>query len=157
MTDLPVKLTRRPVPGLRRGRGYLLSRLGADSRGRWKQMLAAYDLTPHQFAILSALSELGEAHQKQLATLIGVDPRNAVADFRRLDDRSLIVQLPDLEDRRRRTVRLTPEGASLAAALRRDGEQIEAEMFAPLDPEERDALHALLLKLFDGLTSSEGE
>ncbi|MBV9168278.1 MAG: MarR family transcriptional regulator [Solirubrobacterales bacterium] len=155
MTDLPVKSSRGPVPGLRRGPGYLLARLGADSRGRWRQMLAAYNLTPHQFALLFALSELGEAHQKQLATLIGVDPRNAVLDFRRLDDRSLIVQQPDLEDRRRRIVRLTPEGASLVTALRRDGEQIEAEMFAPLDAEEREALHALLLKLFDGLKSSE--
>lgn len=157
MTDSPVKSAWRPVPGLLGGPGYLLARLGADSRGRWRQMLAAYDLTPHQFAILTTLSELGEAHQKQLAALIGVDPRNAVTDFKRLDDRSLLVQQPDLEDRRRRTIRLTPEGASLVGALRRGGEQIEAEMFAPLDPEERDALHALLLKLFNGLTSSQDE
>lgn len=120
-------------------------------------MLAVYDLTPHQFAILSALSELGEAHQKQLAMLIGVDPRNTVTDFRRLDDRSLIVQQPDLKDRRRRTVRLTPEGVALVAALRRDGEQIETDMFAPLEPRERETLHALLAKLFDGLTASADE
>lgn len=44
-------------------------------------------------------------------------PRSAAADLRRLEDRSLIVQHPDLQDRRRRTVRHTSEGTSLVAAI----------------------------------------
>lgn len=148
--DSSVKSADEAVPGLRRGPGYLLSRLGAESRARWTRMLAAYELTPHQFAILFALAELGEAHQKRLAMLIGVDPRNAVVDFRRLDERSLIAQHADSADRRRRTVRLTSEGASLVTTLRHGGDRIEAEMFAPLEAAELDALHALLLKLFTG-------
>jgi len=149
MTDPSVKATRRKVPGVPRGPGYLLSRLGAQSRSRWARMLTAYELTPHQFAILSALAELGEAHQKQVAALIGVDPRNAVADFRRLDERSLILQEPDSDDRRRRIIRLTSQGTSLTDALHRDGKRIEGEMFAALKSGELDVLHQLLLKLFE--------
>src|SRR5215216_4990521 len=75
----------KPGPGglaepadLRSSTGYLLARLGAESRRRWARMLADHGLTPHHFGILMTLDHLGTAHQRRLSELVGVDPRNAV-------------------------------------------------------------------------------
>jgi DNA-binding MarR family transcriptional regulator len=134
---------------LRLNTGYLLARLGADSRGLWGRMLSERGLTPHQFGVLMALAQLGEAHQQRLVAIIGVDPRNAVGIMDGLSERALLERTIDPNDRRRHLIRLTPKGAAVVAELRDTGAAIEDQMFDGLDRGERDALHALLLKLFD--------
>src|SRR5437660_8660806 len=81
--------------------GYLIARLGIESRRLWGQMLAEYDLTPHQFGVLSALAQLGAQSQHQLARAVGVDPRNAVPIVDALEHRGLLQRRPDPADRRR--------------------------------------------------------
>ncbi len=115
-------------------------------------MLSARGLTPHQFGVLMALAQLGEAHQQRLVAIIGVDPRNAVGIMDGLSERGLLERSIDPNDRRRHVLRLTSAGASVVAELRHAGTAIEDEMFQGLDRSERDALHALLLKLFDART-----
>src|SRR5579859_5387351 len=65
-------------PSLLASTGYLLARLGMESRRWWGQMLAEHGLTPHQFGVLMALAPLRTASQQQLSRALGVDPRNAV-------------------------------------------------------------------------------
>lgn len=137
---------------LRLSPGYLLARLGADSRGLWGRMLSERGLTPHQFAVLMALAQLGEAPQQRLVAVIGVDPRNAVGIMDGLSQRALLERSVDPHDRRRHLIRLTPEGASVVAELGDAGTALEDEMFQGLSRGERDALRALLLKLFDART-----
>jgi MarR family transcriptional regulator, lower aerobic nicotinate degradation pathway regulator len=134
---------------LRLSPGYLLARLGADSRGLWGRMLSERGLTPHQFGVLMALAQIGETHQQRLVAIIGVDPRNAVGIMDGLSERSLLERTIDPNDRRRHVVRLTAKGASVVTELRDAGKAIEDQMFHGLTLGERDALHALLLKLFD--------
>jgi MarR family transcriptional regulator, lower aerobic nicotinate degradation pathway regulator len=134
---------------LRLSPGYLLARLGADSRGLWGRMLSERGLTPHHFGVLMALAQLGEAPQQRLVAIIGVDPRNAVGIMDGLSERALLERSIDPNDRRRHVIRLTPAGAAVVAELRAAGTAIEDEMFQGLDPGERGALYALLLKLFD--------
>lgn len=135
--------------GLRLSPAYLLARLGAESRGMWARMLAERDLTPHHFGVLTALAQLEEAHQQRLAAVIGVDARNAVGVIDGLSQRGLLERRPDPRDRRRHRIRLTPRGEALVAELREAGAAIEAEMFEGLTSADRDALHRVLLKLFD--------
>ncbi|GAA2608054.1 MarR family transcriptional regulator [Dactylosporangium fulvum] len=127
--------------------GYLLARLGAQSRRRWARMLAEHQLTPHHFAVLMSLGHAGPAHQQRVSELIGVDPRNTVAVVDLLHRRGLVARAIDTADRRRHVLSLTPEGEELLAKLRVRADDVEAAMLAGLAQDDRTALHGLLAKL----------
>ena len=132
--------------------GYLLARLGGESRRRWAHMLSEHGLTPHHFGVLMVLQQLEAASQQQLSRLVGVDPRNAVAVLDVLERERLIRRRAHPTDRRRHTVTLTPAGRQLLAELGLAGDRIEDELLNQLSPAERDSLHQLLLKLFQAVT-----
>ncbi len=138
---------------LRLSNGYLLARLGAESRSLWARMLAERGLTPHQFATLMALAQVEESHQRRLSEIVGIDPRNAVAVIDALHQRRLLKRRTDPGDRRRHVITLTAKGRSIVDQLRGAGDVIEHEMLAGLSQDEQAHLHALLLKLFDSRTS----
>jgi len=138
---------------LRLSSGYLLARLGAESRSLWATMLTEHGLTPHQFGMLMALAQVGESHQRRLSEIVGIDPRNAVALIDALHQRRLLTRRTDPADRRRHVIALTAKGQSIVGHLRGAGDVIEHEMLTGLSDGEQADLHALLLKLFDSRTS----
>ena len=129
--------------------GYLLARLGAESRRRWARMLADHGLTPHHFGILMTLDHLGTAHQRRLSELVGVDPRNAVPLLDLLQQRGLIQRTGDPADRRRRAIGLTPAGQRVLNQLRQAADAIEADMLKGLDQHQQASLHRLLRTLYE--------
>lgn len=131
--------------------GYLLARLGAESRRRWARMLAEYQLAPHHLAVLMSLGHVGAAHQQRVSELIGVDPRNTVAVVDLLQRRGLLERAVDPADRRRHTLTLTADGADLLARLREQVDAVEDLMLGGLPGHERDQLHGLLTRLADTL------
>ncbi|HEY6275488.1 MAG TPA: MarR family transcriptional regulator [Streptosporangiaceae bacterium] len=133
--------------------GYLLARLGMESRRIWGQMLTEHGLTPHQFGVLSALDKLGAQSQQQLGRAIGVDPRNAVPIIDALEQRGLLERRPDPADRRKHAITLTRAGHIKIEQLGQSGSEIEESFLASLTDQERDRLHATLSKLFAALTS----
>jgi DNA-binding MarR family transcriptional regulator len=64
-----------------------------------------------------------------------------------LEEDGLIERRRDPADRRRHLVSLLPAGKKKLAELRTIARQVEDEFFAPLEPERRQALHAVLLEL----------
>jgi DNA-binding MarR family transcriptional regulator len=146
----------KPGPGglaepadLRSSTGYLLARLGAESRRRWAKMLADHGLTPHHFGVLMTLDHLGTTHQRRLSELVGVDPRNAVPLLDLLHQRGLLHRTGDPDDRRRRAIALTPAGQRLLNQLRQAADAVEADMLKDLDDQQQATLHRLLLTLFE--------
>ena len=135
--------------GLRASSGYLLARLGAESRRRWARMLSERGLTPHHYGVLMTLNDLSVTYQQRLSHAIGVDPRNAVPVVDHLQRRGLIERTRDPADRRRHAIALTDEGRTAVAELRRAAEVIEREMLRGLTADERTVLHRLLHKLFE--------
>jgi DNA-binding MarR family transcriptional regulator len=127
--------------------GYLLARLGAESRRMWGETLAGYGLTPHQFGVLMTLAQLKAASQRQLSLAVGVDPRNAVPIIDALERLGLVERRSDAADRRRHAVTLTAAGRAMAGRLRQAGAELENRFLATLSSQERDALHAILTKL----------
>jgi DNA-binding MarR family transcriptional regulator len=136
-------------PDLLGSSGYLLARLGAESRRRWARMLADHGLTPHHFGMLMTLDHLGVAHQRRLSELVGVDPRNAVPLLDLLDQRGLLHRTSDPADRRRHVIALTPAGQRLLNQLRQAADAVEADMLKGLDDHQQATLHQLLRTLFE--------
>jgi DNA-binding MarR family transcriptional regulator len=135
--------------GLRSSTGYLLARLGAESRRRWARMLADHGLTPHHFGMLMTLDHLGVTHQRRLSELVGIDPRNAVPVLDLLQQRGLLQRAGDPADRRRRAIALTPAGQRMLNQLRQAADAVEADMLKDLDDQQQAILHRLLLTLFE--------
>jgi len=139
MTQEPAELTG--------STGYLLARVGAESRRIWARMLAGHGLTPHHFGVLMVLDHLGVASQQQLSRAVGVDPRNAVPVIDLLQQRGLVKRRPDPQDRRRHAVVLTAAGRATLDELRLAGEQVEQELLDDLTASERATLHRILSKI----------
>jgi DNA-binding MarR family transcriptional regulator len=127
--------------------GYLLARVGAESRRMWARMLADHGLTPHHFGVLMVLDQLGAASQQRLSRAVGVDPRNAVPVIDQLERRNLVERRRDRADRRRHAIALTPAGRAAIEELRLAGEEVERELLDCLSESERAGLHQALRKL----------
>lgn len=129
--------------------GYLLARLGAESRRRWARMLSERGLTPHHYGVLMTLDDVRVTYQQRLSEAIGVDPRNAVPVVDHLQRQGLIERTRDPADRRRHAIALTEEGKRAVAELRSAATAIEREMLQGLSQAEQADLHHLLRKLFE--------
>jgi DNA-binding MarR family transcriptional regulator len=141
-----VATTREQVP-----MSTLLAGLGRDATARVRRTLRPLDLGAQQFLVLKQLQALGQASQAELADALGIDRSNLAAIAAELSDRDLVARTRDDGDRRRYVLRLRPAGERL---LRRtDGAIAAAEddLLAPLDPEQREQLYALLRRLADGV------
>src|SRR5215467_5585262 len=117
--------------------GYLLARVGAESRRSWARMLVDRGLTPHHFAVLMTLDQRGPTSQQELSRLVGIDPRNAVPVIDVLERRGLIARGVDAADRRRHAVSLTPTGRTTVEELGEAGDQLEREFLSALSASER--------------------
>lgn len=127
--------------------GFLLARLGSESRKRFTRGLAKHGLRPSHYGVLMAIAEIGMTSQQHLAEIIGVDPRNAVGVIDLLEERGLVERGVDPIDRRRHGITLTAHGRVLLGELRKESDELEREMVRGLDAAERELLHDLLLKL----------
>jgi DNA-binding MarR family transcriptional regulator len=126
---------------------FLLKRLGFAAKER---AFAAYEeagLSPYHHAILAVLDEGSRETQGAIADALGYDRGQLVGLLDELEERDLVERRRDPADRRRHIVRLTSAGKRSLARLRAISSGLENEFFAALDAEERERLHALLLRL----------
>ncbi len=105
------------------------------------------EVTATQFAALAKLYEAGPLSQNLLGRLTVMDAATIKGVIDRLSQRALTETRPDPEDGRRRLVILTEAGRDLVRRLVPRAARITQETLAPLDPEERTTLTALLLRL----------
>ncbi|HUA42349.1 MAG TPA: MarR family winged helix-turn-helix transcriptional regulator [Streptosporangiaceae bacterium] len=131
------------------GTAYLLAIAGAAARRRWVDMLARFDVTPSQFKVIMSLGELDHLGQRQLAEVIGIDPRNCVPIIDALAERDLLSREIDRSDRRRRVLRLTAKGRRLAQQLKSVNAGIETDLLTPLSHEEQATLRRMLIAILE--------
>ena len=127
----------------------LLMRFARTQRRRWRDVLAPWDLSPHQARALTVVSEHDGVRLSDLAEALHIAPRSATEVADGLQERGLIQRMPDPGDRRAVILRLTDEGrrvrGEIGAARAADSE----DLFARLSADDRSTLTRLLRTLSD--------
>ena len=126
---------------------FLLKRLGFAAKARSMDEYEQTGLGPYHHAILVLLDEGVPETQAAIADSLGYDRGTLVGLLDELEEHGLIERKRDPDDRRRHVVRLTADGARTLSKLRALSKRVEDEFLAPLDAEQREALHGLLLLL----------
>jgi DNA-binding MarR family transcriptional regulator len=126
---------------------FLLKRLGFAAKDRSHDAFEGTGLNAFHFAVLALLEEDPRETQAVIADALGYDRSHLVRLLDELEERELVVRKRDPDDRRRHVVKLTPDGRKALARLRAIVRGLEDDFLAPLDADQRQALHALLLRL----------
>ena len=126
---------------------FLIKRLGFAVKD---QTMAAYEqagLSPYHHAVLAVVDEGPPETQGAIADALGYDRGQLVGLLDELEERGLVERRRDPDDRRRHTVRITPDGKRALAKLRALADQLENDFLASLDQNERAQLWRLLRRL----------
>jgi MarR family transcriptional regulator, lower aerobic nicotinate degradation pathway regulator len=153
MTAIPAAATiasrprARVAQELAESSGFLLARLGMDVKAKAIARVeqAGYEL--YDYSVLAILAEGDRETQSAIADALGLDPSRLVALLDSLEKRGLVIRQRDPNDRRRYVISITADGKRVHADLRELTREVEAQFFAPLDPESRKLFHALLMQL----------
>ena len=106
----------RPWP-LSQRPGFLIRRLHQIHVALFHEACGAFEITPLQYSLLSALAVRKTADQTTLAADIALDRTTTTGALKRLAARNFVERAVDDEDRRARLCKLTPAGAALLAKI----------------------------------------
>jgi DNA-binding MarR family transcriptional regulator len=126
---------------------FLLKRLGMKAKEQSFERYEEAGLHPYHHAILALLDEGERETQGAIADALGYDRGQLVGLLDELEDAGLVERRRDPKDRRRHVVQMTSAGRKTLARLRTLSARLEEEFLAPLDAQQREELHGLLLRL----------
>ncbi|WFU69699.1 MarR family transcriptional regulator [Bradyrhizobium sp. CB2312] len=106
----------RPWP-LSQRPGYLIRRLHQIHVALFQEACGAFEVTPLQYSLLSALAVRETADQTTLAADIALDRTTTTGALKRLAARNLVERAVNKDDRRARLCRLTSAGAALLVKI----------------------------------------
>ncbi|WP_326674313.1 MULTISPECIES: MarR family winged helix-turn-helix transcriptional regulator [unclassified Streptomyces] len=128
---------------------WLVGRVAARARGLVADALAAEGLKLMHHAVLAATAEYGPVAQAELGRRLAVDPKDMVGILNDLQQAKLVLRTPDPVDRRKNAITVTPEGMAALTRCAALAEAANAELLAPLTPEEQNQLMALLARVHE--------
>src|SRR5246127_3661681 len=110
-TESPWPLEERP--------GYLIRRLHQSHVALFQEKCAAFEITPLQYSLLTALAKRGTADQTTLAADIALDRTTTTGALKRLQSRRFVDRATASHDRRSQLCRLTKTGSALLKKMER--------------------------------------
>ncbi len=130
--------------------GHLIRRAHQLAVAIFMEETADFDVTPVQFAILNALIDTPGEDQVTLAGRVAFDAATSGSVIGRLESKGWVRREPDPQDKRRKLLWVTPEGAQAAQRMKRAVSRAQARIVGTLDPAESEELLRLLGKLIAG-------
>lgn len=127
--------------------GFLVFQLGRHAAARFAARLAALDLQPRHFWLLSLIAGAEGETQQQLADAMGIHRNAMVSLVDDLEHRGLVERRRHPADRRAHAVHLAAAGRDALARANRAADENDAELLAGLDAADRRRLIALLQRL----------
>jgi DNA-binding MarR family transcriptional regulator len=106
---------------------------------------------PPCVGVLHVVAESGPVSQREISDHLGLDASDVVGVLDILEAAGLVQRRRDPDDRRRHAVVLTGDGEGAAERLKVLRSEVEARVFAGLDPDERGQLAELLHRAAAGV------
>ncbi len=129
--------------------GHLIRRAQQIAVAIFMEECAAFDLTPVQYAALTAIGVQPDLDATRLSQLIALDRSTTGSVLERLEAKALVRRSPDAGDRRVKRLRLSEAGRALLRAVDAAVERAQQRIVAPLRPEERRTFIRLLTQLVE--------
>jgi DNA-binding MarR family transcriptional regulator len=133
---------------------YLVKQLELAVRAQLDEVLRPASITPLQYTALTVLERRSDLSTAELARNAFVTDQSAADMIGVLEGRGLILRHPDAADRRRRVIRLTPEGEALLDHVRADVAAVEERMLSPLAADEAEDLRRYVAACRRALSSA---
>jgi MarR family transcriptional regulator, lower aerobic nicotinate degradation pathway regulator len=135
--------------------GFLIRRLHQIHVALFQRKCAAFDVTPLQYSLLSALARRGTADQTTLAADVALDRTTTTGALKRLQSRKFIERTVHHRDRRAQICRLTKTGASLLRQMEASARAAHRDTVADLSKAEQRRFIAMMQRIV--AASSAGE
>jgi DNA-binding MarR family transcriptional regulator len=118
--------------------------------------LSGHGLTMSRIKVLGLLGYHGPSHQSEVATVFDLAPRTVTELVDGLERDGLVVRTLDPADRRARYVDLTPAGRDVLAIAQTARNEIVAEVFGSLEPDQLALLAETLRRLDERVIAVTG-
>jgi DNA-binding MarR family transcriptional regulator len=142
----PAKKTGNSWP-LEQRPGFLIRRLHQIHVALFQKRCAAFEITPLQYSLLSALAKRGTADQTTLAADVALDRTTTTGALKRLQSRHFIERSIHHRDRRAQISRLTMAGAKLLRQMEAQARAAHRETVADLGKADQKRLIAMMQKI----------
>jgi MarR family transcriptional regulator, transcriptional regulator for hemolysin len=136
--------------------GFLLKEVSRRYVNRFEVRAAEIPLNLAQAKALVRLEKNEGVSQARLAELAEVDPMTMVRILDRMEAEELLERRPDPGDRRARCLYLTAKAKPILNEIWRLSDEIRAEIFAGVRPQERDQFMRVLEHLYGNISQLEG-
>ncbi len=135
---------------------FLLAQVGAHAAAQFGERLTPLRLARPQAGILRVIGASPGLSQQALGRRLAILPSRLVALLDALQERGLIERRQDPGDRRTYALYLTAAGRTTLEQVGRIAREHEDAICAPLNPEERHQLNALLRRIADAQRLTPG-
>lgn len=136
--------------------GHLIRRAQQIAVAEFAREMAAFDITPVQFALLNAMIDTPGVDQITLANGVAFDAATSGSVLGRLEAKGWVRREPDQQDRRRKLLYVTPEGKKAVARMKDAVDRVQHNILAPLGPKDREVFVRLLAQLVQGHEQTTG-
>ncbi|WP_275197466.1 MarR family transcriptional regulator [Bradyrhizobium sp. CSA207] len=144
----------RPWP-LSQRPGYLIRRLHQIHVALFQEACSAFEVTPLQYSLLSALAVRETADQTTLAADIALDRTTTTGALKRLAARGLVERAVNKDDRRARSCRLTPAGAALLVKIEGPARRAHRATLGDLSAREQNLFVEMMQRIVAGNPSRD--
>jgi DNA-binding MarR family transcriptional regulator len=131
--------------------GLLLAAVRRRQRQAVEARVGSLGLTSQQFWILEALAQRGECLLGEILAVLPMDQPTSSRVLAALRERELVTVENDSDDRRRRSLRLSAQGAKVASRCAEIGKQIRKAIVVGFSQRELGMLSAYLHRLVENL------